>query len=85
MREKSPLYNGISKAIHCRGLGSCGTCAVKIKGEVSPPTLMEKWRLSVPPHRPDSGLRLACQCRVLGDLKITKHPGLWGSQITTTS
>ncbi|MCP4891630.1 MAG: (2Fe-2S)-binding protein, partial [Planctomycetaceae bacterium] len=77
---KSPLYNGISKAIHCRGLGTCGTCAVKINGKVSAPTSIEKWRLSIPPHRRDSGLRLACQCRVMGDLEITKFSGLWGSQ-----
>ena len=32
------------------------------------------------PHRPESGLRLACQCSVLGDLKITKHDGLFGQR-----
>ena len=29
---------------------------------------------------PESGLRLACQCSVLGDLKVTKHEGLFGQR-----
>ena len=78
-----PLYNGIASAIHCRGLGTCGTCAVEIEGEVSPPTAVEKWRLSFPPHHRDSGLRLACQCQVIGNLVITKLDGLWGHRRTS--
>ena len=78
---KLPLYNGIGKTIHCRGLGTCGTCAVEIDGPVSEMTKVEIWRLGFPPHRSDAGLRLACQCKVLGDLKIKKHRGLWGNQI----
>ena len=31
------LYNGNARVINCRGIGSCGTCAVSIEGEVSPP------------------------------------------------
>ncbi len=73
-----PLYNGAARAIHCRGMGTCGTCALKIEGPVSEPTAVERWRLGFPPHRRSSGLRLACQCRVLGDLRLTKHEGLWG-------
>ena len=75
-----PLYNGIANPIHCRGLGTCGTCAVELEGNVSAQTTIEKWRLGFPPHRSGSGLRLACQCKVLGDLKITKHGGMWGHQ-----
>ena len=75
-----PLYNGIANAIHCRGLGTCGTCAVELEGNVSEPTKVEKWRLGFPPHRSDTGLRLACQCQVLGDLKIEKHGGMWGNK-----
>jgi ferredoxin len=78
--EKSPLYNGLSSMIHCRGVGTCGTCAVELEGSVSPPTMVEKWRLGFPPHQADSGLRLACQCKVLGDVRITKHAGLWGNR-----
>lgn len=80
-----PLYNGIGRAIHCRGLGTCGTCAVEIDGPVSERTKIELWRFGFPPHRPDAGLRLACQCKILGDLKIKKHGGLWGNQIQKQS
>ena len=73
------LYNGPGRVIHCRGLGTCGTCAVEVDGPLTEMTRIEKWRLSFPPHKPDSGLRLACQCRVLGDLKIRKRSGLWGT------
>jgi ferredoxin len=54
---------------------------VRIEGPVSPPTELELRRLSRPPHRPDSGLRLACQCTVLGDITITKHAGIWGQRV----
>ena len=77
---KLPLYNGIAKTIHCRGLGTCGTCAIEIEGDVTEMTAVEKWRLGFPPHKTGSGLRLACQCKVMGDLKITKHGGLWGNR-----
>lgn len=80
MQAKLPLYNGAARAIHCRGLGTCGTCAVQIDGDVSPPTRVETWRLNFPPHRAEQGLRLACQCRVQGDLRITKRSGLWGNR-----
>ena len=75
-----PLYNRVADLIHCRGLGTCGTCAVEIEGHVSEMTKVEKWRLGFPPHRSGSGLRLACQCKVLGDLRITKHDGMWGNK-----
>ncbi len=73
-----PLYNGAARWIHCRGLGTCGTCAVRVEGPLSPPTRVETWRLRTPPHRAGSGLRLACQCTVLGDLVVEKRPGMWG-------
>ena len=80
LRARLPLYTGAARALHCRGNSMCGTCAVRIEGEVSPPTPAEVRRLSLFPHRPDSGLRLACQCSVLGDLKVTKHEGLFGQR-----
>ena len=80
LRARLPLYTRVSKAIHCRGNGTCGTCAVRIEGPVSPPTRVEELRLKFPPHKADSGLRLACQCNVEGDLKVTKYRGLWGQQ-----
>lgn len=78
LRAGWPLYNGLARQIHCRGLGTCGTCALRIHGNVSTMTAVEKWRLNFPPHRLDQGLRLACQCQVLGDLTVAKGAGLWG-------
>jgi ferredoxin len=78
LRARLPLYNGVARALHCRGMGTCGTCAVRIEGPVSEPTPMEKVRLRVPPHDREAGLRLACQVNVLGDLRVTKYDGLFG-------
>lgn len=72
------LYNGKAKFINCRGLGSCGTCAVEIEGEVSEANWKERGRLSLPPHSPTRGLRLACQTKVLGNIKVRKYDGFWG-------
>jgi len=76
-----PLYNPPMKTLHCRGFGTCGTCAVQVDGEVSPMTSVERWRLGFKPHRRNSGLRLACQCEVRGDLELTKYPGRWGQDV----
>ncbi len=72
------LYNGGAKGLNCRGLGTCGTCAVKVEGEVSETGGWEKTRRSLPPHSLKSNLRLACQTQVLGDVKVTKMDGFWG-------
>lgn len=73
-------HNGRADLLNCRGFGSCGTCAVAIEGPVSEPTRRERRRLDFPPHDPDSGLRLACQTRVEGDLEVEKFDGFWGQQ-----
>jgi len=78
LRARLPLYTRVARAIHCRGNGACGTCAVRVEGPVSEPTPVERRRLGLPPHHADSGLRLACQCSVLGDLTVTKYEGLFG-------
>jgi ferredoxin len=80
LRARLPLYTTAARALHCRGRSMCGTCAVRIEGEVSEPTDSEVRRLSLFPHRPESGLRLACQCSVQGDLKVTKYEGLFGQR-----
>ncbi|HIK31063.1 MAG TPA: (2Fe-2S)-binding protein [Oscillatoriales cyanobacterium M59_W2019_021] len=72
------LYNGNAALINCRGIGSCGTCAVEIEGETSPVNWRDRTRRSLPPHSPERNLRLACQTRVLGDLRVTKYDGFWG-------
>ena len=80
LRARLPLYTRVAEALHCRGRGVCGTCAVRVEGLVSDPTAAELRRLRLPPHRVDSGLRLACQCSVLGDVTVTKYAGLWGQR-----
>ncbi|MEM8734588.1 MAG: 2Fe-2S iron-sulfur cluster-binding protein [Planctomycetota bacterium] len=85
MRTGEPLYHPLVRRFHCRGLGTCGTCAVRIAGKVSPPTRIEQWRLNFPPHSGDNGLRLACQCSVQGDLVIQKYAGVWGQHAGNAS
>jgi ferredoxin len=80
LRARLPLYNSVARALNCRGFGTCGTCAVRIEGPVSEPTAAERRRASLPPHALAAGLRLACQCQVLGDLVVTKHAGIWGQR-----
>ncbi len=85
LRARLPLYTRVASALHCRGHGTCGTCAVRVEGPVSEPTTAERWRLRLPPNHSDAGLRLACQCPVLGDLKVTNYEGLWGQRSDPTA
>jgi ferredoxin len=78
LKHGLPLYNGNAKIINCRSIGTCGTCAVEIEGEVSPINWKEKTRLSLPPHSSDKNRRLACQVEVRGDIRIKKYKGFWG-------
>jgi ferredoxin len=80
LRARLPLYHNVAKALHCRGFGTCGTCAVRVEGPVSGPTDAELRRMSFPPHNRASGLRLACQISVLGDVDVTKFEGLFGQR-----
>ena len=75
--NESP-HNGRADALNCRGHGTCGTCAVEVEGPVSEMGERERRRLSFPLHDLDSGLRLACQTRVEGDVIVEKPPGFWG-------
>jgi ferredoxin len=72
------LYNGQANVINCRGIGTCGTCAVQVEGEVSAANWKDRTRRSLPPHHSDRDLRLACQTQVLGDVQVTKNDGFWG-------
>lgn len=78
LRARVPLYTRVASALNCRGHATCGTCAVRVEGPVSEPTPAELRRLRLPPHAEGAGLRLACQCNVLGDVTVTKPPGLFG-------
>jgi ferredoxin len=84
-REVVSPHNGKARLINCRGLGTCGTCAVEIDdgSSVEPPerNTREQLRLSFPPHGGDGQspkLRLACQVQVHGDITVTKRTGFWG-------
>lgn len=82
LQHEIDLYNGAATVINCHGLGTCGTCAVAVTGNVSPMTWKEKTRLSLPPHAiaaaPQNQRRLACQVQVLGDVEVTKYDQFWG-------
>ncbi|MEM8676127.1 MAG: 2Fe-2S iron-sulfur cluster-binding protein [Cyanobacteria bacterium P01_G01_bin.67] len=79
------LHNGQSKMINCRGLGSCGTCAVEIIGTVSLPNWKDRARRSLPPHSLAQNRRLACQTKVLGDIEVIKYNGFWGQGSSVNS
>lgn len=82
LRHGVDLYNGNARVINCRGIGSCGTCAVQVEGAVSAPNWRDRTRRSLPPHVPERDVRLACQTRVMGDLRVTKFDGFWGQGTT---
>lgn len=73
-------HNGRARLINCRGLGTCGTCAVDVPNS-GQRNAIENVRLSLPPHgselQPPS-LRLACQVVVCQDLRVFKREGFWG-------
>ena len=73
-------HNGNSAWLNCKGLGTCGTCAIHFEGTANEPTPQEKWRLNFPPFKDglSQGLRLACQLKISGDCKIRKGQGFWG-------
>lgn len=71
-------HNGQATWLNCKGMGTCGTCALEIRGDVTPPTTIEKWRLQFPPHKKGTPLRLACQCKPISDCELIKHEGFWG-------
>ena len=59
---------GVGLNAVCGGAGTCGTCRVRVvAGEVTPPTGAEQESLA-------DGFRLACQTRVLGDVRVDVPP-----------
>lgn len=80
-------HNGRANLVNCRGLGTCGTCAVEIvsgRANVEPPARnqIEKLRFNFPPHNfhNNTNLRLACQIQIFGDVEVIKRTGFWGQQ-----
>ncbi|MDL5360778.1 2Fe-2S iron-sulfur cluster-binding protein [Halalkalicoccus sp. NIPERK01] len=73
-------HNGAANYANCGGRAVCGTCAVEVDGAVSEMGEKERKRLSKWPHDLESGLRLACQTHVEGDVEVTKHGGFWGQK-----
>jgi ferredoxin len=59
-------HNAQAQLINCRGLGTCGTCAVEIKGAVEPKAwnTKERLRLNFPPHSAPNSLKLRLACQV---------------------
>lgn len=88
LRRGTSVHNGKSRLINCRGLGTCGTCAVEINcnGNEDAIEPMERntreiLRFKFPPHGSNAqspNLRLACQVQVNGDIGVTKRSGFWG-------
>jgi uncharacterized 2Fe-2S/4Fe-4S cluster protein (DUF4445 family) len=63
---------GVMLTSICGGEGSCGRCVVRVMdGEVSPPTSSEK---SVLGNDSTPDLRLACQTRIAGDVRVHVPP-----------
>jgi ferredoxin len=78
IKEKQQVYHPDAIPFHCRGMGTCGTCAVKLVGPQNEMSLTEKWRLSLFPFKQNNGLRLACQAKILGNVTVEKLSGFWG-------
>ena len=82
LEHEVALYNGGSKVINCHSIGTCGTCAVEVSGNVSPLNWKEKLRFALHPHSlvgsREKLRRLACQVTVLGNIEVTKYNQFWG-------
>ncbi len=59
---------GLEIQATCAGRGRCGHCRVQVEGPLGPPSPVEK-RVLTPGDRA-RGVRLACQARIEGDLKV---------------
>lgn len=85
MENEIDLYSPRANYVNCMGIGTCGTCAVRIESvtsgkAVSDTNWRDRARRSLPPHHADKPLRLACQTKVLKDIRVTKYKGFWGHQ-----
>lgn len=78
LEQQIDLYSEGAQVFNCHGHGSCGTCVVQIEGVVSDPTKPETNRFAYPPHSAHKERRLACQVKVLGDVRVTRFDGYFG-------
>jgi ferredoxin len=87
LRAGIELYPGIHKhwAFNCHGLGSCGSCCVRIKKgkeNVSRQGLRERLRMflglftSAARKGHEDEIRLACLTRVMGDIEVETKPDI---------
>lgn len=72
------LYSEGASVFNCHGHGGCGTCVVLVEGAVSDPTKPETARMAVPPHSAHPERRLACQVKIMGNVRVTKFDGYFG-------
>jgi len=80
------VYRGLSRILHCPGLGLCGTCKVLIKKgmeNLSPKNARERLAIfrmiSAIGHEDE--MRLSCQCTVNGDITVETRPGMnWSGE-----
>lgn len=62
----------IDMPLPCGGNGKCGKCKIRIHGDISPIGADERKLLSE--REIESGIRLACRCRVLGEAEADSVP-----------
>lgn len=80
LRHGVQLYPGLHRVFNCRGLAQCGSCRVLLlngtERNATRRTFLERLRLALSYFAIGHGeeLRLACQCRVLGDLDVLERP-----------
>lgn len=66
------LYSGIHKIFNCHGMGLCGSCAVDVDDETAlSPKRRGEEKLLIKNNLNNGKTRLACQCLVYKDAKVT--------------
>ncbi len=73
LEEGIDVYKMMAKLMNCGGAGQCGTCVMEVVAgleNLSPRTEAENRKLK---QKPES-YRLACQTKVLGDIKVKTKP-----------
>lgn len=76
LKRGLPLYAPLDRLMNCHGNGLCGKCRLEVlegKGNLSPPSVMERWKLG---KLLWVGLRLACQTRAYGPVVVRLQPDL---------